>query len=77
MNYVAKAFVYMCIRMPPKNKANIVAGQKQLMMKDSVILILADIMIISVGIVNFPYERNLKKGIMGKLRRVLAANTSV
>ena len=49
MNYVAKAFVYMCIRMPPKNKANIVADQKQLMMKDSVILILADIMIISVS----------------------------
>ena len=49
MNYVAKAFVYMCIIMPPKNKANIVAGQKQLMMKDSVILILVDIMIISVS----------------------------
>ena len=49
MNYVAKAFVYMCIRMPPKNKANIVADQKQLMMKDSVILILVDIMIISVS----------------------------
>ena len=65
--------------MPPKNKAKIVGGQKQLMMKDSVILILADIMITSVSSrhYQFFYKRNLKKGIMGRLRRVLPANTSV
>ena len=61
--------------MPPKNKAKIVAGQKQLMMKDSVILILADIMITSVS--SRHYQFFIKKGIMGRLRRVLPANTSV
>ena len=35
--------------MPLKKKAKIVVGQKELMMKDSVIQILADIMIISVS----------------------------
>ena len=49
----------MCIRMAPKNKAKIVAGKKQLMMKGSVILILADIMIISVS--SRHYQFSLRK----------------
>ena len=69
----------MCIKLPPKKKEKIVAGQKLLMLKkDSMFLKDSGRFYhYHPGIISL---RNLKKGvklIMGELRIVLAGNRSV